>query len=289
VNVAVIDYRSRVAPSALAESLRATGFAVIVAHPLDPELVRLVQEEWLAFFDGTDKWDYVPDPGAQDGYNPLDAKEVAVGATLADIKEFFHWYPWGRQPPALHEATAQLYRDATALGATLLGWLQAPPGAGLHTVQRAPTRHARRLSPHHVAATALPPVTGQEPPGSLRAAAHEDIDLLTVLPAATQPGLQVQDLQGRWHDVACDPGGVVVNGGDMLTLASGGFFPSTTHRVLLPSVETATPRECPPRCSCTQPTPSSWRRASPHGMRCENACDRFGPSNSPIDCHFVNS
>jgi len=242
VNVAVIDYRSRVAPSALAESLRATGFAVIVAHPLDPELVRLVQEEWLAFFDGTDKWDYVPDPGAQDGYNPLDAKEVAVGATLADIKEFFHWYPWGRQPPALHEATAQLYRDATALGATLLGWLQAATPAQVSTQFSVPLpdmlEGSRRTM---LRLLRYPPVTGQEPPGSLRAAAHEDIDLLTVLPAATQPGLQVQDLQGRWHDVACDPGGVVVNGGDMLTLASGGFFPSTTHRVLLPSVEDGHP------------------------------------------------
>lgn len=242
MNVAVIDYRSRVAPSALAESLRATGFAVIVAHPLDPELVRLVQEEWLAFFDGTDKWDYVPDPGAQDGYNPLDAKEVAVGATLADIKEFFHWYPWGRQPPALHEATAQLYRDATALGATLLGWLQAATPAQVSTQFSVPLpdmlEGSRRTM---LRLLRYPPVTGQEPPGSLRAAAHEDIDLLTVLPAATQPGLQVQDLQGRWHDVACDPGGVVVNGGDMLTLASGGFFPSTTHRVLLPSVEDGHP------------------------------------------------
>ena len=55
-----------------------------------------------------------------------------------------------------------------------------------------------------------PPLTGQEPAGSLRAAAHGDINLLTILPAANEPGLQVQDKQGEWLDVPCDfrhPGG----------------------------------------------------------------------------------
>lgn len=79
-----------------------------------------------------------------------------------------------------------------------------------------------------------PPLTGAEAAGSERAAAHGDINLLTVLPAATRPGLQVCDSSGAWHDVSCDPGSVVVNGGDMLDLATGGWFPSTTHRVVLP-------------------------------------------------------
>jgi isopenicillin N synthase-like dioxygenase len=236
VDVAVIDYRKASAPSQLAESLRATGFAVLVNHPLPAEVVREVQDGWLSFFDGPDKWDYLPAPGAQDGYNPLNANETAVGASVPDVKEFFHWYPWGRHPAALAAVTAQLYGAASDLAGTLLEWLdaQAPSAVSesfsqpLRTMLEGSRRTMLRILRY-------PPVTGREPAGALRAAAHEDIDLLTVLPAATHPGLQVRDLGGQWHEVPCDPGSVVVNGGDMLTLASGGYFPSTTHRVLLPS------------------------------------------------------
>ncbi|TPW14638.1 MAG: isopenicillin-N synthase [Acidimicrobiaceae bacterium] len=74
----------------------------------------------------------------------------------------------------------------------------------------------------------------------MRAAAHEDINLLTVLPASNEPGLQVRDVRGNWHDVPCDFGSIAVNCGDMLQLASGGDYPSTTHRVMNPIGEGAT-------------------------------------------------
>ena len=56
----------------------------------------------------------------------------------------------------------------------------------------------------------------------MRAAAHEDINLLTVLPAASEPGLELLDAAGRWYAVPCDPGSVAVNAGEMLDLASRG-------------------------------------------------------------------
>jgi isopenicillin N synthase-like dioxygenase len=58
--------------------------------------------------------------------------------------------------------------------------------------------------------------------------------LITLLPAATAPGLQVKDLAGNWHDVSCDTGTIVINSGDMLKLASHDYYPSTTHRVVNP-------------------------------------------------------
>ncbi|CAK9253093.1 unnamed protein product [Sphagnum jensenii] len=79
-----------------------------------------------------------------------------------------------------------------------------------------------------------PPLTGAEEEGAVRAAAHEDINLITLLPAASAPGLQVRDLKGNWHDVSCDLGAIAINSGDMLKEASGGYFPSTTHRVMNP-------------------------------------------------------
>ena len=79
-----------------------------------------------------------------------------------------------------------------------------------------------------------PPLEGDESAGAIRAAAHEDINLLTILPAANEPGLQVQLKTGEWIDVPSDFGNLIVNIGDMLQEASGGYFPSTSHRVINP-------------------------------------------------------
>ena len=84
-----------------------------------------------------------------------------------------------------------------------------------------------------------PPLRGDEPEGSVRAAAHQDINMITVLPASNEPGLQVRDLSGKWHDVPCDPGSVAINAGDMLDYATGGFYPSTTHQVTNPTGDAA--------------------------------------------------
>ena len=74
----------------------------------------------------------------------------------------------------------------------------------------------------------------------MRAAAHEDINLLTVLPASNEPGLELLNSEGEWFSVPCDPGSIAINGGEMLDLASDGYFPATTHRVVNPSGEAAT-------------------------------------------------
>ena len=79
-----------------------------------------------------------------------------------------------------------------------------------------------------------PPLKGDEEVDAIRAAAHEDINLITILPAANEPGLQVQAKDGSWIEVPCDFGNLIVNIGDMLQEASGGYFPSTTHRVVNP-------------------------------------------------------
>ena len=73
----------------------------------------------------------------------------------------------------------------------------------------------------------------------MRAAAHEDINLLTVLPASDEPGLELLGANGQWYPVPCDPGSLAVNGGEMLDLASGGYYPATTHRVINPVGEGA--------------------------------------------------
>jgi isopenicillin N synthase-like dioxygenase len=240
MNVATIDFRQPDAPRRFDESLRETGFAVLVQHPLPPDLVCRVQDEWLAWFQTEAKYEYLPGPGAQDGYHPQSSPETAVGATVPDVKEFFHWYPAGRHPSGLSDAAAELHRAATALGTTLLGWLgDVTPAAVAARYSMPLPQMIEGSSRTLLRILHYPPLTGAEPPGALRAAAHEDINLLTVLPAATRPGLQVLDTAGAWHDVPCDPGSVVINSGDMLARASGGWYPSTTHRVLLPEGDEA--------------------------------------------------
>ena len=70
--------------------------------------------------------------------------------------------------------------------------------------------------------------------GSIRAQEHADINLITLLISATQPGLQVKNLKGKWIAVRSNTGELVVNIGDMLQECSGGYYPSTVHRVINP-------------------------------------------------------
>jgi isopenicillin N synthase-like dioxygenase len=79
-----------------------------------------------------------------------------------------------------------------------------------------------------------PPIGDDVEPGEVRAAAHEDINLITLLVTGSEPGLQARDTHGNWHDVPCHPGMITVNAGDMLAKATKGYYPSTPHRVVNP-------------------------------------------------------
>jgi isopenicillin N synthase-like dioxygenase len=80
-----------------------------------------------------------------------------------------------------------------------------------------------------------PPLKGNEPIDAIRGAPHEDINLITLLVAGTEPGLQVKDTLGNWHNITCDVGSIAINTGDMLSEVSSGYFPSTTHQVINPN------------------------------------------------------
>jgi len=240
MEVAVVDYKASNAPAQFTESLRLTGFAVVVNHPINYELVQRLHNEWLAFFRSERKWEFLPGEHDQDGYVPLEVAETALGAELRDIKEYFHWYPWGRQPADVSASAAAVYQAGMSLGLELLGWIEANTPQEITKTFSIPlsqmitgTRRTLLRILHY------PPLRGDESIGSVRAAAHEDINMLTVLPAANEPGLQVRDVNGRWFDVPCDPGSVAINAGDMLKFASAGYYPSTTHQVTNPVGESA--------------------------------------------------
>ena len=232
----VVDYRSPNAARDFCASLAETGFGVLSNHPLDRSLVEGIYTEWLAFFCGDAKYGYPCDPVKLDGYFSPKVSETAKGHVKRDLKEFFHIYPWGRYPVEVSDAARRYYAAGSQLAGELLGWVEqySPPEvrAGYATPLPAMIENCQQTL---LRVLHYPPLAGDEEPGAERAAAHEDINLLTILPAATEPGLQVKGKDGGWHDVPCDFGLLIVNIGDMLQEASGHYYPSTTHRVLNPT------------------------------------------------------
>jgi len=238
LRIDAIDYRADDAEARFVASLRDTGFGVLRNHPLDEDTVSSIYAHWKAFFASDDKHDYRFDPERYDGYFPAGEAETAKGHAVRDLKEYFHFYPWGRCPAALQSELQDYYARTVEFAATLLGWVE----------RRTPAQVAARFSEplsgmiegseqSLLRILHYPPLEAAPVAGAVRAAAHEDINLLTVLPAANEPGLQARTAAGDWIDVPCDFGSLIINVGDMLQEASGGYYPSTTHRVINPSGE----------------------------------------------------
>ncbi|MFR9720212.1 isopenicillin N synthase family dioxygenase [Aeromonas diversa] len=236
MKVLTVDYQAPDAAARFTESLRTTGFGVLTNHPIPRELVQAIYDNWQQFFDSERKHDFHFNRETQDGYFPPSVSEVAKGHSKKDIKEYFHIYPWGQIPEELNAQAMEYYRLANELAAELLSWVEQ------HTPDDIATHYSCPLSSMIdgsqktlLRVLHYPPLNGSEEAGAIRAAAHEDINLLTILPAASEPGLQVMGADGEWMDVPCDFGTLIINIGDMLQEASQGYYPSTTHRVINPT------------------------------------------------------
>ena len=234
----VIDYRSPTAAQDFCCSLHDTGFGVLANHPLQRDMVQGIYDEWLAFFKSDAKHGYAQDPLKLDGYFSPAVSETAKNNTQRDLKEFFHIFTWGRYPAEVSNAARAYYTAGSQLAAQLLTWVEdySPPDVSKRYSMPLPDMIAG-CDQTLLRVLHYPPLVGAEEPGAVRAAAHGDINLLTILPAASEPGLQVLGKDHNWHDVPCDFGLLIVNTGDMLQEASGGFYPSTIHRVLNPTGE----------------------------------------------------
>lgn len=231
-----IDFKSSSASKDFAGSLKETGFAVIKNHPIDQKLIADVFKEWEAFFHSDYKMNYLYHNDTQDGLFPMTVSEKAVGYDVKDIKEFFHYYTWGQYPKELSNKTKELREQMTNVAITLLNWVEEHLPAEIKDKLSEHLTHMIENSPQNLLRVLhYPPLTGNEEDGAIRAAAHGDINLLTVLVAASQSGLQVQDSSGNWLDVPVDPGMLSINIGDMLEWATKGYYKSTLHRVINPS------------------------------------------------------
>jgi len=241
MSIKVIDYRDGDASTRFAASLKEIGFSVLSHHPVDQGLIDKAYQAWEEFFRSEDKHNYPFDASKHDGYVNPSLSETAKGHTVKDIKEFFHYYKWGRCPEYLRETTQKLFEALTALASQLLSWVEGNTPDEIKRQFSVPLREMIENSPTTLFRLIhYPPLTGNETPGAIRAAAHEDINLLTLLTAATAKGLQVQNSEGEWIDVPCDPNWIIVNTGDMLQECTQGYYPATTHRVANPEGSAAT-------------------------------------------------
>ena len=236
--------------AALAQDLGASfqqfGFALVSDHGLDPALVARGWELTEAFFalPETEKrrW-HVAGGGGQRGYTPF-GTEIAKGAAVHDLKEFWHVgrdlgtdaslpaNVWPENPAGFRETFTALFTEFDRIGAQILShiavWLGLAPDWFAREI--AEGNSILRLLHYPPVPNASDAATG----GAIRAGAHEDINLITLLLGAEEAGLELLMREGKWIPAAPPPGALVVNIGDMLQRLTNHVLPSTTHRVRNP-------------------------------------------------------
>lgn len=233
-----IDFTSPTAAKDFVASLHHTGFAVIYNHPIIEANISELYQQWQTFFELEPhiKAEHEVDPVTQYGWVPPRIAEVAKGATVKDVKEFYNFYLEGICPAELESITKNLYDKLLNVGTTLLEWIQTEAPTEVSNQFSEPLPSMIKGSDNNLfRINYYPALTGEEEKGAVRAADHTDIDLITVLTAGTSPGLQALEKDGKWHDVPCEQGNLVINTGDMLSECSSNYFPSTVHRVLNPT------------------------------------------------------
>jgi isopenicillin N synthase-like dioxygenase len=233
---------------ALGASFARYGFAVVSDHDLAPELVDGALERTKAFFalpDETKRRYHIAGGGGQRGYTSFGV-EAAKGAAQRDLKEFWHvgrtlpedhpyrrYMPdnvWPAETPGFEACVGGLYDGLDALGRRILRAI-----AHYLKMDRLFFDESVRLGNSILRLLHYPPV-GADAPG-VRAGAHEDINVITLLLGAEEAGLEVLDRDGRWLPINAPPGAVVCNIGDMLQRLTNHALPSTSHRVVNPPPE----------------------------------------------------
>lgn len=237
--------------AALGASFERYGFAVVSGHDVPQPLIDGTLERFRAFFAWPDeaKRRYQrPGTGGARGYTPFGI-ETAKGATAHDLKEFWHT---GRDLPEGHPYHAFMpdnlwVAEIEGFAAHVRALFAAMDGFGCR-ILTAIAHHLGLPDAYFddkvdcgnsilrvLHYPPLPPEAG----GSIRAAAHEDINVITLLLGAEEGGLEILDRSGRWLAINPPPGCMVINIGDMLQRLANHVLPSTTHRVVNPPPERA--------------------------------------------------
>ena len=230
----------------LGKVYREWGFAGIRGHGIPKSLIDDAYRVFTAFFalpEEAKRKYHVQGGGGARGYTPFGV-ETAKGAQHYDLKEFWHI---GREiprdsrhadvmPPNLwpdevtgfRESGYGLYQALDQLGGKVLSALALHIGLPADWFADKTDSGNSILRPIH-----YPPITTPDIP-NVRAGAHEDINLITLLVGASAEGLEVLSRRGEWVPFTADADTIVVNIGDMLQRLTNHVYPSTTHRVVNP-------------------------------------------------------
>lgn len=238
MNFPQVNYKDTNAPRLIADALHDIGFVVLSGHSIHPQLISSVYAEWSEFFNSPTKMLYTFDPQIQGGYFPFQT-ETAKGYSQPDLKEFYHLYRSHNLPAGMSDRSWELFQYLIDLAEELLTWIEAASPMVRANLTMPLSEMIRDSKENLLRILHYPSLDLIPTDGAIRAAAHEDINLITLLPAATATGLEVLDNFGAWHEVPSNLGDIVINVGDMLQLATGGYYRSTTHRVINGSARTS--------------------------------------------------
>ncbi|WP_440683025.1 2OG-Fe(II) oxygenase family protein [Cysteiniphilum halobium] len=234
-----VDYYAKNAAKRFTDSLKQTGFGVLETHPINWQLIEDVYSEWREFINSKVAHNYYYDKTTQDGYFPMDISETAKGETTRDLKHYFHLYfPNGRYPKEVSNKARELFEKLFELGKTLLQWIDDHMDPKTSQELHMPLVEALSFDRTLFRVLHYPAIKGDEEPGAIRAAAHEDINLITLLPVASSPGLEVYaHKEDKWYEVPCKPQSIIINIGDMLQEMTNFEYIATKHRVVKPEGE----------------------------------------------------
>lgn len=222
------------------------GFIILTDHTLGQKVIDDGYKAVKDFFalETSQKEKYISKSGGgQRGYTPF-GTEHARDSKFMDLKEFYHvgrevsddhkfnqYYPKNIWPdvPGFKESLENLYAELDKTSEYLLEALGRALDVPSHFFKDMITCGNSILRAIH-----YPPLGEKPPEGSVRAAAHGDINLITILMGATDSGLQLLDRDGQWLDVNTKEGQLVVDAGDMLSRITNEVIPATIHRVTNP-------------------------------------------------------
>lgn len=229
------------------EALRTFGFVRVENHGVDPDLIAHTYEDFERLFRMPDevKFKYEKDNAGQRGYVSF-GKEHAKNQKLGDLKEFWHVgrelppghrlakvYPpnvWPGEVPTLKANALALFAGLENSAIVMLEALAEYFGIARSSFEHMVTDGNSILRAIH-----YPPLLPGDDPNAVRAAAHEDINLITLLCEARGSGLEILTRDGKWLPIDTLEGQIVVDAGDALARVTNDVIPSTTHRVVNPS------------------------------------------------------
>lgn len=222
------------------DGLTEFGFVSVANHAIDHELIRRAYGLFESFFalpaEVKDRYGKVA--GGARGYTSF-GKEHAKDSTVGDLKEFWHVgreggiYPdnvWPAELTDLKTVGLDLFSRLEDTARTLLQAL----GDYFGLADRGYFADATRGGNSILRAIHYPPLLAHHDPKAVRAAAHEDINMITILCEATSSGLEILTREGDWVAIEALDGQLVVDAGDMLSRTTNQVIPATTHRVVNP-------------------------------------------------------